>query len=174
MEDTSAHTRNYLLHRFVSMKVLLTSAIILFTLLQKADAQTVRVSVKKDLVSVNDTPFFKLVSTNYPDAYILYNLNNKKLAVFNAQFYNDSKQVTSGNPQGRIGYFDITFFNEEMSKCEIRILGFKKQLAQLIISEGLIKDGSLDDKTVKQFCIVNGMKFSEARKQSNTTIIINH
>lgn len=130
------------------------------------------VKIKKDLVSLDDSPLFKMVSTNYPDAYTLYNLNDKKLAIFNAQFYNDSKQVTPGNPQGRIGYFDITFFNDDMDKCEIRIVGFKKQLAELIVSEGLIKNEGLDNLAVKQFCRVNGVKFSDDQKR--TTIIINN
>lgn len=156
------------------MKTVLTTTILLFFFTFNIFAQEQKVTVKNDLVSVNGSPVFILISTNYPDAYTLLNLSKEKLAVFNAQFYSDSKQITPGNPQGRIGYFDITFFNEEMDKCEIRIVGAKKQLAQLIISEGLIKDGKLDETAVKQFCRINGMKFSEDRKRSGTTIIINH
>lgn len=61
-----------------------------------------------------------------------------------------------------------------MDKCEIRIVGAKKQLAQLIISEGLVKDGILNETGVKQSYRINGMKFSEDRKNPGTTIIINH
>ena len=61
-----------------------------------------------------------------------------------------------------------------MDKCEIRIVGFKKQLAELIVSEGLIKEGKLNETAVKQFCRVNGTKFSDAKKSNNTTIIINN
>ncbi len=136
-------------------------------------SQEQKVTVKKDLVSVNGQLVFTLASTTYPDAYTLYNLEKEKLAVFIAHFYSDSKQVTAGNPQGRIGYFDITFFNTDMDKCEIRIVGMKKQLAQYILSEGLVKAGKLDETAVKQFCRVHGMKFSEDRKHSSTTVIIN-
>ncbi|MDD2476569.1 MAG: hypothetical protein PHI32_11735 [Dysgonamonadaceae bacterium] len=155
------------------MKSILITNILLFLFTFNGFSQEQKVTVKKDLVSINDTPVFKLVSTSYPDAYTLYNLNNEKLAVFNAQFYSDSKQITPGNPQGRIGYFDITFLNEEMDKCEIRIVGAKKQLAQLIISEELVKEGKLNEPAVKQFCRINGMKFSEDRQRSGATIIIN-
>lgn len=153
------------------MKTILITSILLSLFTFNAFSQEIK--VKKDIVSIDGTPLFKMISTNYPDAYTLYNLNDEKLAVFNALFYNDPKQVTSANTQGRIGYFDITFFNEAMDKCEIRIVGFKKQLAELIVSEGLIKDGKLNETAVQQFCRVNGMKFSEAQK-SNTTIIINN
>lgn len=156
------------------MKTILITSILLVCFTHSSFSQEQKITVKKDLVSVNDSAVFTLVSTSYPDAYTLYDLNNEKLAVFNAQFYSDSKQITPGNPQGRIGYFDITFFNEAMDKCEIRIVGAKKQLAQLIVSEGLVKGGKLDETAVKQFCRINGMKFSEDRKNSGTTIIINH
>lgn len=151
-------------------KLIIGSLLLIFSLNNISYAQ--KVTVKDDIVSVDGTPVFSLVSVKYPDGFTLFNLNNEKLAVFNAQFYTDSKQITPGNPQGRIGYFDITFLNQNLDKCEIRIVGFKKQLAQLIISEGLVKDGKLDETAVKQFCRINGMKFSEDRKNSGTTIII--
>lgn len=154
------------------MKTQLIIPILFFFFNFNSFSQEQKVTVKKDLVSLDDTPIFKMVSSSYPDAYTLYNLNDEKLAFFSAQFYSDTKQATSGNPEGRIGYFDITFFNTDMDKCEIRIVGYKKQLAQLIILEGLIKDGKLDEIAVKQFCRVNGTKFSEDRNRSNTTIII--
>jgi len=153
------------------MKTILITAILLSIFTFNSFSQEVK--VKKDIVSLDDVPLFKMVSTTYPDAYTLYNLNDEKLAIFNALFYNDPNQVTPANTQGRIGYFDITFFNQTMDKCEIRIVGFKKQLAELIVSEKLIKDGKLDNTAVEQFCRVNGMKFSEAQKSTNTIIINN-
>jgi hypothetical protein len=131
-----------------------------------------KVTVKKDLVSIDETPVFTIVSTSYPNAYTLYNLNNEKLAYFFAQFYSDPRHINNANPQGKVSYFDITFFNEAMDKCEIRIVGFKKHLAELIISEGLVKEGKLDEAAVKQFCRINGTKFSEDRKNAGTTVII--
>jgi hypothetical protein len=154
------------------MRRTLVTSILFISLTLNVFSQEVK--VKKDIVTVDGVSVFKLVSTNYPDAYTIYNLNDEKLAVFNALFYNDPKQITPGSPEGRIGYFDITFFNEAMDKCEIRIVGFKKQLAELIVSEKLVKDGKLDNTAVMQFCRVNGTKFSEDQKRSNTTIIINH
>ena len=153
------------------MKTMITIFLLFFTF--NSFSQLRKVTVKKDIVSVNDVPVFTLVSTSYPDAYTLYNLNNEKLAYFFAQFYSDARQINNANPQGRVGYFEITFFNEAMDKCEIRSVGFKKQLAELIISEGLVKDGKLDETAVKQFCRINGMKFSEDRKNTGTIIIKN-
>jgi hypothetical protein len=154
------------------MKTILISIALLCCISFSSLSQEQKVTVKKEQVSLNDTPVFKMVSTTYPDAYTIYNLNDEKLIYFNAFFYNSAKQITPGNPQGRIGYFDITFFNDDMDKCEIRIVGAKKALAEHIISGELIKEGKLDDTAVKQFCRINGMKFSEEQKK--TTIIIDN
>lgn len=156
------------------MKTILITNILLFFFTFNIHSQEEKVTVKKDLVSVNDSPVFKIVSTNHMNGYTLYNLTDEKLAIFNLQSYSDPQQITSANPNGRISYLDITFLNGDMDKCEIRNAFMKKGLAQLIISEGLIKDGKLDETAVKQFCRINGMKFSEDRKRSNTTIIINN
>ena len=156
------------------MKTTLIISFLIFSFTFNSFSQEQKVTVKKDMVSLDGTPLFKMVSSKYPDGYTFYNLNDEKLAVFNSQFYNDPKQVTAGSPEGRVGYFEITFFNGDMDKCEIRIVGFKKQLAQHIISAGLIVDGKLDETAVKQFCVINGSKFSEDRKNSGTTIIINN
>ncbi|PWH82921.1 hypothetical protein [Brumimicrobium oceani] len=152
-------------------------ALILFSILFisfTSFSQKQKVKVKNDIVTLDGNPLFKMVSSNYPDGYTLYSLDDEKLAVFNSQFYNDPKQVTAGSPEGRVGYFEITFFNGDLDQCEIRIVGFKKQLAQHIISAGLIEDGKLVEKAVKEFCAINGSRFSEDRKNSGTTIIINN
>lgn len=153
--------------------VLIISFLLLFSVFTTF-SQEQKITLKKDLVSINNTPLFKLASSNYPNSFTLYNLENERLAVFNAHHYNDSRQVNSGNPQGRIGYFDITFLNEDMDKCEIRIVGMKKHLAQLIYSEKLVRDGKLDEVAVKQFCRIHGIKFSEEQKRTGSTVIINN
>ena len=135
-------------------------------------AQKSKISVKKDIVYADGIPQFKLVASAIPDAITLYNLEDEKLAVFNAHYYNDSKQITPGNPQGRIGYYEITFLNGDMDQCEIRMVGYKKVLAEILIGEGLIEEGKLVDKSIKQFCTIQGKKFSEDRKHSGQTIII--
>lgn len=156
------------------MKTLLITISLLFFFTFNSFSQKQKVTVKKDLVSLDHSPVFKLVSNKFQSSLTLYSLDDEKLAFFNGQFYNDPQQVSQASPQGRVGYFEIIFFNEDMDKCEIRIIALKKHLAQLIISAGLIKDGKLDETAVKQFCRINGSKFSEDRKHSNTTIIINN
>ena len=146
--------------------------ILLFLFAFNSISNAQKVTVKDDIVSVDETAVFTLVYKSFPEAFTLYNLNNEKLAVFNSEVYSDPKLISNANPQGKVHYFDITFLNPDMDKCEIPIGGFKKQLAKQIIAEGLVKDGKLDETAVKQFCRINGMKFSEDRKNVGTTIII--
>lgn len=148
------------------------SILCLFLFSTVALAQNSKINVKKDIVYANGNPQFKLVASAIPDAITLYSLLDEKLAVFNAHYYNDSKQITPGNPQGRIGYYEITFLNGDMDQCEIRMVGYKKALAEILIGEGLIEEGKLVDKSIKQFCTIQGKKFSEDRKHSGQTIII--
>ncbi len=148
------------------------SILCLFLFSTVALAQNSKINVKKDIVYANGNPQFKLVASAIPDAITLYSLLDEKLAVFNAHYYNDSKQITPGNPQGRIGYYEITFLNGDMDQCEIRMVGYKKVLAEILIGEGLIEEGKLVDKSIKQFCTIQGKKFSEDRKHSGQTIII--
>lgn len=115
------------------MRLLFTFILLFFSL--NAFSQKQKVKVKKDIVKLNGDALFKMVSTKYPDAYTIYNLDDEKLALFNANYYRDEQQVTAGNPEGRVAYFVITFFNDELDQCEIRIVGFKKHLAKRIINE---------------------------------------
>lgn len=157
------------------MKTLLITSILLLLFSFNSFSQKQKVKVKDDLVTLDGTAMFKMVSTKYPDAYTIYNLQDEKLAIFNAQYYRDAQQVTAGNPEGRVAYFEITFFNGDLDQCEIQIVGFKKHLAERIINEELIVDGQLNQSAVKQFCAINGSKFSKQREKSTgTTIIINN
>jgi len=153
------------------MKTLLITTILFFSF----SSLSQKVKVKNDLVTLDGTAMFKMISSNYPDAFTFFNLEDEKLAIFNANYYRDPQQITAGNPEGRVAYYDITFFNEDLDKCEIQIVGFKKHLAERIINEKLFEDGKLNETAIKQFCAINGSKFSKQRENSSgTTIIINN
>lgn len=129
-----------------------------------------KVEVKKDLVSVDGKPVFEL-RANHLQTFTLYNLNQEKLGVFNVEDYYDSREISNGNPKGRVAYFDVTFMNSDMDKCEIPINGFKKSLAKYIVQYELVKDNQLNETAVKQFVRIHGMKFSEQKERSTTIII---
>lgn len=150
--------------------ILFTSFIFLTTLLV---AQKPKIDVKKDVVSIDGVPSFKLVNTPDLNGFILKDMNDTKLAFFNMESYYDRSHINDANPQGKITYFDITFMNESMDKCEMSVIGLRKMLANYLLEYDVIKDGKLNAVGVQQFVRIHGTKYSEQRRNS-TTIIINN
>jgi hypothetical protein len=153
------------------MKILLVSLFLSFTLI--SFSQKPKVDVKKDIVSVNGTPSFQLVNMPNFNGFFLKDMENNKLAIFNMESYRDKNYVNSANPDGKVLYYDVTFMNESMDKCEMTVIGLRKKLAEYLLEYDLIKDGKLNEEAVKQFVKIHGTKFSDEKKHS-TTIIINN
>lgn len=136
-------------------------------------AQKEKIKVKKDIVYVDDAPQFTIELNMRMEAFTVYNLQGEKLIYLIAQEYFDNNAQTSSNPKGSIKYFDVTFMNENMNKCEIPIVGLKTAIAKEIIQSGLIKDGQLNDREIQQYIQIHGTKYSDGKNKS-TTIIINN
>lgn len=153
------------------MKSFLASLFILIATI--SFGQKSKIDVKKDVISVNGTPVFQLVNTPDLQGFFLKDLNDKKLAVFNMLTYYDRSRVNDANPKGSVSYFDVTFMNDAMDKCEMRVLGLRKNLAAYLLEYDVIKDGQLNPDGVQQFIKIHGTKFSDEKNRS-TTIIINN
>ncbi|HRO76321.1 MAG TPA: hypothetical protein PLP27_09260 [Crocinitomicaceae bacterium] len=130
-----------------------------------------KIDVKKDIVTVDGTPVFKLKYDMGQDIMYLHNLQDERLAIFKNEVYNDAKQITNGNPQGRVAYYDVTFLNDDLDKCEIDVAGFKKPLAKYLIEYKIMDGDKLNDVAVKKFVKIHGTKFSDQRNSSTTIII---
>jgi hypothetical protein len=85
-------------------------------------------------------------------------------------FY-DSKEISSGNPKGRVTYFEFTFLESGL-KCETSNLGMKKAIAKFIYENGLIQNNQLNEKAVKDFVLIQGTKYSDQKRNSTTIIIV--
>lgn len=131
-----------------------------------------KIKVKKDMVYLDGKEQFRMESLQLGNTINIYNLKGDKLIVLKAHTYRDKSAVSAGNPDGNIRYFDVTFLNETLDKCEIPMM-LKKGLAGEIISSNLLDNDVLNEKAVKQFITINGTKFSDERNRS-TTIIIQH
>lgn len=137
-----------------------------------AQKEKIEIHKKTGVVSVDGTPTFTLEGQQMGNTQILKNLNGERLAVFQIVDYYDSKHISNSNSQGRVVYFDVTFLNENMDKCEIPVNGLKKQLAKYIVDYNLVRENALDPVAVKQFVTVHGTKFSEEKNRSTTVIIV--
>ncbi|MFA5574313.1 MAG: hypothetical protein WC994_04595 [Brumimicrobium sp.] len=131
------------------------------------------IKIKRDMVYLDGIEQFKLESLQLGNTVNIYNKEGEKLIVYRYQSYNDKDAITSGNPNGTISWYEVTFLNENMDKCEVDLM-MKKGLAKEIISNNLVQDGQLNEASVKQFIVIHGMNYSAQRKSPSTTIIINN
>lgn len=154
------------------MKAVLIALLLFVPGVVSAQKDKIEINKKTEVVSIDGIPAFILEGKNMGNTQILKGIDGQRLAVFQVMDYYDSKHISSGNPKGRVTYYDVTFLNEALDKCEIPVGGFKKQLAKYILDYNLVKDKVLDEEAVKQFVAIHGMKFSDEKNRSTTVIIV--
>lgn len=154
------------------MRTLLMVVFLFGSGLLMAQKEKIEVDKKTEVVSVDGTSVFILEGQNIGNTQILKDLNGQRMAVFQVVDYYDSRYISSSNSKGRVAYFDVTFLNENLDKCEIPVNGFKKQLAKYILDYNLVNENKLDANAVRQFVAIHGMKFSEEKNRSTTIIIV--
>lgn len=154
------------------MRTLLMVVFLFGSGLLMAQKEKIEVDKKTEVVSVDGTSVFILEGQNMGNTQILKDLNGQRMAVFQVVDYYDSRYISSSNSKGRVAYFDVTFLNENLDKCEIPVNGFKKQLAKYILDYNLVNENKLDANAVRQFVAIHGMKFSEEKNRSTTIIIV--
>lgn len=135
-------------------------------------AQKAKISIENDTVYVNGKPEFILdmVSAANFD-FKLKTLDGAQVAFLQFNDFFDSKEISSGNPKGRVTYFEFTFLESGL-KCETSIPGMKKAIAKFIHENGLIQNNQLNEKAVKDFVLIQGTKYSEQKRNSTTIIIV--
>ncbi len=137
-----------------------------------------KVDVSEDTVSVDGKNVFILekVKGSMPGIrnYFIEELNGKKLAIIKYEEYKDQKEVKSANPNGNVNYYQITFME---SKQTAEFLFYLKQnkLAEFLVEQNLIKDGTISEDSENEFVLVNGNPYAMKRKElgGGNTIIIN-
>lgn len=142
-----------------------------FFVLSTSFAQKEKISIDKNVVSVNGVPVFELDVTDNGNSIKLSNLEGKELAYFQGLDFYDSQEITGGNPKGRVIYYEITFMNDKR-QCEAHIPGMRKAFAKYILENKLVVDGEINEEAENRLILINGKKFSERKKNSTTIIIV--
>ena len=145
----------------------------LFFAISNVYSQKKDIKIKDDIVTVDGTAVFKITTVSMGNLTTLDNLQGERLIVFTYQTYNDETKKSQANPSGAVRFLDVTFLNEAMDKCEIRVETKKGMVKQVIDNELIDENGKLNDKMIQQFVRINGTKLSDNKKTS-TTIIINN
>lgn len=130
-------------------------------------------SLKKDIVYADKSPVCKFltIGTITNQAYTIKNMQDEELILI------DQSQLRNAE-----GNALLRFMFADMPKSEAFMpvsIGFKKQLARLIVTYNLIQDGKLNPKAVDRFCRnYNGYMISNrltppVEQSQNTTIVAN-
>jgi hypothetical protein len=129
-----------------------------------SQAQKAKIKIDGDVVLVNGEPSFILESPVLSSSYKVYNMQNELLAVFNEiSSFRQIKTSTGAQTTQHFSYLAVTFSNEEQSKCETGTYPVKKLLAMMIVKNGLVENGQLNNDNVLRFCEERGFYYSSRR-----------
>ena len=150
------------------------SVLMLLAFFVTAQAQKEKVKLEYDkktgIVSTETEPVFKVLeekSAQLPSAkdYTIQNLEGKNLFILAWNDFEDARERSQSNPNGRVIYYEVTFLNEKKDKVEIAYNTFMN-IMKVIYHSDLIKDGKLNPEAVELFVIKNGNKFGVQREHA--------
>lgn len=143
-----------------------------------AKDKKVDVDIKEDTVFVDGKASFIFEKMKYLPGtfnYFVKDLANKKLAFLKFYDFNDPKEISSANPKGRVTYYEVTFL-ESKQKAEIPAYARQVKMAEILVKQNLIIDGTITEESEQEFILINGNPYSLQRNElgNNGTIIINN
>lgn len=98
-------------------------------------------------------------------------LDGKEQIYFQFLEYNNPNKINSGNPKGRITYYEVTFFGTGQ-KCEVQSPGTKKGVAKLVVENNLITANEVNAESEKKLILIHGMKYSKEKETLNGPSVI--
>jgi hypothetical protein len=134
-----------------------------------AFTQDVDFDKKTNELTIDGKPAFKIEreGCGFGDIecyYKMLDLNGKFLFRANMREFNSPVEVSQSNPKGRVIYLEFVF-PETKQKAEIVFPGIKSEkVGKVIVKNGLIKDGALDQKAIDDFVFNSGTPFSDRVK----------
>ena len=140
-----------------------TLLLLFFALIGTNHAQKAKIKIDGDIVLVNGEPAFILESPLLSASYNLYNIQHQLLAVFKETSSFRQIRTSTGVQTQHFSYLSVTFSNEEQSRCETGTFPVKKLLAMMIVENGLVENGQLNNDNVVRFCEERGFYYSQRR-----------
>ena len=126
-----------------------------------------KVRYKKDMVTVDDKPYCKMVSKGFTMVtYTIKSLDDKLVAIV-------KPQMGETSIPGLQYYFVMTFM-ESGNQCELQPdMGFGTQLAKDMVEAGLFKDSSMVAGGERNFLLLHKQKFSSDPNAKAENILTN-
>lgn len=151
-------------------RIILSISFILFltfSFAQKNKKEKYNLDYDKEtgIINVNGTEVFKFTeqkNLNGGKDYTLISLDDKNLILLSHNSYKDSHAVSESNPTGNVRYYNVIFFDENKSKCQIPANFFKTMMAE-IDKSNLIEEGRLNPSAVELFVAKYGMHYDELK-----------
>lgn len=132
-------------------------------------SQDVDFDKKTNEILVDGKPAFKIdrQGCGFGDIdcyYKILDLQGKMLFRANMREFNSPVEVSKANPKGRVIYLEFVF-PESRQKAEIDFPGIRSEkVGKVIVKNGLIKDGAMDQKAIDDFVFNAGTPYSERVK----------
>ncbi|WP_343603920.1 hypothetical protein [Fluviicola sp.] len=128
-------------------------------------SQKQKVTIDKDTIRVDEAPYAIIEKKGGgAPVYTIKSMNGTVLMNWQFLDFNNPNRVNKSNPNGRVTYYQVTFFNDKQ-QCEISPrMPTEKGVAKCIVENQLIKDGAIDQEAENNFVLIYGMKFSEEKK----------
>ncbi len=159
------------------MKYLLLVTLLVMEFLSFAKDKA-SIEIKEDSVFVDGKVYFVFEKVKYLPGtfnYFIKDLSGKKLAFLKFNDYNDPKEISSANPEGRETYYEVTFL-ESSQKAEIPAYARQIKMAEFIVKQNIVQNGTISKDSELEFILINGTPYSKKREEMNggNTIIINN
>lgn len=153
------------------MKLLNTLLLLLF-FTGISFSQKQKITVDDDIIKVDGTDYAKIEKkSGLSFDFTIKSLDGTDLIYFKFMENNNPNNVNSGNPNGRVTYYEVIFIGSG-EKCEVQSPGTKKGVAKIVAENNLIKENSVDIEAEKKFILISGSNYSKERDNLNEKVII--
>lgn len=145
----------------------LIALLLLLVVAAPATAQKYDQKKGSDMVTKDGVDFLKIETKGcgfgQTCAFNVYDAQGNKVIIVTMESFKDPAAVNQSNTDGNV-YFSTYIFPTLNSKAEYAyVRGKAEKLAKDIDSNELIRNGMLNEESVNEFVLVNGMKFSHQR-----------
>lgn len=153
------------------MKTVL-SLLFLFTIGFTTFAQKQKITVDDDIIKVDGVDYAKIEKkSGLSFDFTIKSLDGTDLIYFKFMEFNNPNKVNSGNPNGRVTYYEVIFFGSG-EKCEVQSPGTKKGVAKIVAENNLVKENAVDPESEKKFILISGNNYSKERDNLNDPKVI--
>ena len=134
-----------------------------------------KITVKKNLVSVDKQPYARIESDG-SDTYYVGSPQNERLFVVKWLYFNDPTAVSPTNLTGATSYLQFIFPTShtlvETAPPAPSLSSFLVSLTRKIYAARLLKNGVLDAQAIADFAAINGTLYSVRRRALDQPSVI--